>query len=267
MLHRVPRRAGLRLGLLAAAQVAALLLWWQLGWACGLAALLLVHGAVLWGTFAPTSQLLAPALVRLPDARGQVWLTIDDGPSDDTLPILDLLDRAGAKATFFLVGERAARRPQLVREIVRRGHGIGNHSASHPAAAFWRLGPARMAREIGEGQRLLASASGRAPVWFRSVVGHTNPFVAPALQRHGLARVAWSARGYDGAARCNPDAVLRRIERGLRPGAIVLLHEGEPHGHNVQIVGRVLARLGELGYAAVLPEDAFTPATPPPASC
>lgn len=254
MLHRVPRRSGLRLGLLAASQVAVVALWWALGWRWGLPALLLTHALVLWATFAPASRLLAPALVRLPGPARRVWLTIDDGPSADTLPILDLLDAAGAQATFFLVGARAAAQPALVREIARRGHGIGNHSASHPATAFWRLGPARMAREIAQGQAQLAAITGRAPVWFRSVVGHTNPFVAPALQRHGLTRVAWSARGYDGAAHCDPDAVLARLERGLRPGAIVLLHEGAPHGHNVAIIGRLLARLQALGYAAAVPD-------------
>ncbi len=250
--HHVPRRPQLRLGLLGLSQVAVIALWWLAGWKLGLSALLLTHGAVLWSTFHPRSQLFCPALVRLPGDAPRVWLTIDDGPSDDTLPILDLLDAHGAKASFFVVGERARARPELVREIVRRGHGIGNHSDSHPQAAFWRLGPATLEAEIAANQRTLADVAGAAPRWFRSVVGHTNPFIAPVLARHGLTRVAWSARGFDGVS-CTPEQVLARIEPDLKPGAIVLLHEGAAHGHNVEILRRVLASLEHRGLKAELP--------------
>jgi peptidoglycan/xylan/chitin deacetylase (PgdA/CDA1 family) len=232
--------------------VAALALWWLVGWPLGLAVLLFTHGAVLWSTFHPRSQLFCTALVRLPGAQPRVWLTIDDGPSDDTRPMLDLLDAHGAKATFFVVGERARARPELVREIVRRGHGLGNHSDSHPQAAFWRLGPVTLEREIAANQRSLAELAGAPPRWFRSVVGHTNPFIAPVLARHGLTRVAWSARGFDGV-RCTPDRVLARIVPDLKPGAIVLLHEGAAHGHNVEILRRVLTGLEARGLSATLP--------------
>lgn len=267
--HRVPRRPGLRLGLLAASQGLVALLWWQAGWAWGLGALVLTHAAVLWSTLAPGSQLFCPALTRLSGVGRQVWLTIDDGPSDDTLAILDVLDRFGARATFFVVGQRARARPQLVREIVRRGHGLGNHSDSHPERAFWRLGPRRLEREIAANQRTLAELGGQAPRWFRAVVGHANPFVALSLRRHGLVRVAWSARGFDGV-RCDPEQVLARIERGLAPGAIVLLHEGAAHGHNVRILERLLQRLHAQGYGTCLPPAPapFTPdAAPRSASC
>src|SRR3546814_7752591 len=91
----------------------------------------------------------------------RVWLTFDDGPSDDTPALLDLLDAHGAKATFFLVGERAAARPGLVRGIVARGHGLGNHSHGHPQAWFWALGPARMRREIMQCQEVLRATPDR----------------------------------------------------------------------------------------------------------
>ena len=75
-------------------------------------------------TLRPQSRVLSPVLSRLPTDERVVWLTIDDGPSDDTRAMLDLLDAHGARATFFLVGARAQARPELVAEIVRRGHGI-----------------------------------------------------------------------------------------------------------------------------------------------
>lgn len=236
----------------------------------------LSHLPFLWGVLRPQSRLYSPVLTRLPTTDHMVWLTIDDGPSDDTLALLELLDAHDARATFFLVGERAQARPQLVREIVRRGHGLGNHSATHPQAWFWALSPRRMGAEIARTQTLLREIAGSAPRWFRAVVGMANPFVSAPLRAHGLARVAWSARGFDAVA-SDPARVVARIERALAPGAIVLLHEGARHGRNVEIMALLLQRLDALGYRCVLPEaleassDVGTPAklsaSPPPASC
>jgi len=168
--------------------------------------------------------------------------------------VLDLLDAHAAKATFFVVGERAQSHPELVREMVRRGHAIGNHSATHPSAWFWALGPRRMDQEITRTQAILQDITGLAPRWFRAVVGFANPFVSAPLKRHGLTRVAWTARGFD-AVIADPHKVLASIERQLRPGAIVLLHEGAAHGRNVETLGLVLQRLQALGYRSVLPEE------------
>lgn len=250
--HRPPRRPHAWAWAFAGSQLVVAFVWWRLGWQFGVPAMLLSHLPFVWGTFVPDSALFSPVLARLPDAGPVVWLTIDDGPSDDTLEILELLDAAGAKATFFVVGERAAARPHLVREIVERGHDIGNHSATHPQAWFWALSPRRMREEIGRTQQLVEGITGTRPRWFRAVVGMANPFVAAALRDHGLARVAWSARGYD-ALETDPARALARIEKQLRPGAIVLLHEGVRHGRNGELVALLLDRLRTLGYSAVLP--------------
>lgn len=238
---------------LAATQAAAAASWWQFGAAVGLPAFAASHAPLWWGTFAPGSRLFSPVLRRLPTRERVVWLTIDDGPSRDTPALLDLLDRHRAGATFFVVGERAQAQPRLVREIVERGHGIGHHSHSHPAGRFWRLTPAQLRREIDEAQQVLTALTGQAPRWFRAVVGHANPFLAAHLKRHGLARVAWSARGFD-AVVGDPRRAVGRIERQLAPGAIVLAHEGSPHGRNLEILERLLQRLDALGYRTVLPE-------------
>ncbi|WP_309914142.1 polysaccharide deacetylase family protein [Xanthomonas sp. 1678] len=251
-LHRIPRHPYRWLAWALASQALVAWLWWGWGWRIGLPALLTSHAAFVLPVFLPRAWLYAPVLSRLPGSAPQVWLTIDDGPSDDTAALLDLLDRHQAKATFFLVGARAAARPQLVREILRRGHGIGNHSHTHPQAWFWALGPRRMAREIGQAQQALSAIAGTAPRWYRSVVGMTNPFVAAPLRAHGLTRVAWSARGFDGV-KCDPGATVARIVRDLTPGAIVLLHEGAAHGHNLAIVEGVLQAMHERGYRSVLP--------------
>ncbi|WP_305804207.1 polysaccharide deacetylase family protein [Stenotrophomonas sp. YIM B06876] len=251
-LHRIPARPWRWLAWLALSQALVALLWWQLGWKTGVPLMLASHVLFVLPVFLPNSRFYAPVLSRLPHGDDRVWLTIDDGPSDDTRPMLDLLERYDACATFFVVGERAAARPELVREVLQRGHSLGNHSHSHPQARFWALGPAQLAREIGQCQHALAQITGAAPRWYRSVVGMTNPFVAAVLQRHGLTRVGWSARGFDGVD-CQPQAVVERIAADLAPGAIVLLHEGAAHGHNLVILEAVLQQLQTRGLRAQAP--------------
>jgi peptidoglycan/xylan/chitin deacetylase (PgdA/CDA1 family) len=248
MLHRVPRRPHAWLWLALALHLGVIVAWWSWGWVPGLACLFAVHMLFLWGTMRPQSRLFGPVLSRLPITHKAVWLTVDDGPSHETGALLDLLDRHGARATFFLVADRA-----VAREILRRGHGIGNHSRSHPQAWFWALGPRRMAAEIGQSQAILRELTGQAPRWFRAVVGMANPFVSASLKKNGLARVAWSARGFDGV-RGEPGKVVSRIVARLQPGAIVLLHEGAPHGNNLAIIEGVLEAMRERDYTAILPE-------------
>ena len=271
-LHRM--RDGLRpwLGWLVLSQLLVVAAWLAMGWAWGLPLMLASHAVFLVPVFLPNSRFYAPVLSRWPGAPGNaVWLTIDDGPGPDTLAVLDLLDRHDARATFFLVGQRAIAQPALVREILRRGHDLGNHSHSHPQTRFWRLGPVAMAAEIEQCQHALATIAGQPPRWYRSVVGMTNPFVAPVLRRLALTRVGWSARGYDGVD-CTAPQVLARLLPGLRPGAIVLLHEGAAHGHNLAIIEGVLAALAARGLQARLPQAptgavSLAGVRPPAASC
>src|SRR6478609_5349408 len=105
------------------------------------------------------SPVLGENWVRLPQAavaRSEVALTIDDGPQPDVTPaVLDLLDAAGARATFFCIAEQARRHPELAREIVRRGHSLQNHSRQH-RHNFSLLGPRGFAREIESAQAVFA---------------------------------------------------------------------------------------------------------------
>ncbi|HSX59271.1 MAG TPA: polysaccharide deacetylase family protein [Tahibacter sp.] len=251
-MQRVPRHPWAWAWLFAAAQIGGVLVGWRFGWAWGVPLILGTQALLFWATLWPQSRLLSPVLVRLPATARTVWLTIDDGPSDDTTAMLDLLDRFDAKACFFVVGERAAARPHLVAEILRRGHEIGNHSATHPEKWFWALPPRAMRAQIADAQRTLAALAGQPPRWFRAVVGMSNPFVAAALKPLALTRVAWCARGFD-AREADPARVVARIARGLAPGAIVLLHEGAPHGRSVAVVEAVLQHLAAQGYRCELP--------------
>ena len=234
--------------------------------AAGLAALGVMavsHGALLAGTLRPNNQWFGPVVTGFVPTGGEVWLTIDDGPDPhDTPRLLDLLDAAGAKATFFVRGDRARAHPELIEEIARRGHGLGNHTFSHPQATFWALGPWRLRREIGACSEVLRGITGRAPRLFRAPVGMVNPFVPAAVAAAGLRLVGWSARGFDGVVRHARDAegVAGRIAADLRPGGIALLHEGRRDATgdalNVRPLERLLAVLAQRDWRAVVPQEA-----------
>lgn len=195
-------------------------------WAAGAIATnhALLAGTGLW----PRSTWLGPNLNRLPEAarqRGEIALTIDDGPDPDVTPrVLDLLDQAGAKASFFCIGRRALEHPALCRQIVARGHRVENHGHAH-SHAFSLFGPARMGRDIARAQAALSDITGQAPRFFRATAGLRNPFLDPVLHRLGLRLASWSRRAYD-TRTGDPATVLRRISRNWEAGDIVLLHDG-----------------------------------------
>ena len=185
---------------------------------------LLVTAAGLW----PRSRWLGANMTRLPEParrRKEVALTIDDGPDPAVTPgVLEQLDAAGAKATFFCIAERAARHPELVREILRRGHSIGNHTHRHPTL-FSLWGPGAIDREVKAAQQAFATTCGTAPMFFRAPAGLRNLFLEPVLRRHGLRLVSWTRRGYDTRQR-DPAVILARLTRKLAAGDILLLHDG-----------------------------------------
>ena len=197
-------------------------------WPWVLAALACNHAVLTAVGLWPRSTALGENLVRLPGdaiARREVALTIDDGPDPELTPVvLDLLDVAGARATFFCIAQRARRHPELVREIVRRGHSVQNHSHAH-SHRFSLLGPRGFAREIEAAQSVLSDIAGEAPRFFRAPAGLRNPFLAPVLHRLGLTLASWTRRGFDTRER-DPQRVLQRLTRGLAAGDILLLHDG-----------------------------------------
>jgi len=204
----------------------AVLLPGGLAWA--VAGLVLNHLVLTTATLTPRSALLGRNITRLPDsaaARGEVAITIDDGPEPGVTPaVLDLLDAAGQRATFFCIAERAAAHPELAREIVARGHEVQNHTARHPHT-FSLMGPARYAAELGRAQQMLQQITGRRPTCFRAPAGFRNLFLAPVLARLDLQLVSWTRRGFD-TREADPARVSQRLLRGLRGGDILLLHDG-----------------------------------------
>jgi len=185
---------------------------------------LVLAGSGLW----PRSSLLGPNWTSLPAdaaARGEVAVTIDDGPEPAVTPrVLDLLDEHQAKATFFCIGERVGRYRELAHEIVQRGHSIENHSERH-LGYFSTLGPRRMADEIQRAQDSISAITGVVPMFFRAPAGLRNPFLDPVLNRLALRLASWTRRGFDTLNR-EADKVLGILTRGVRGGDILLLHDG-----------------------------------------
>ena len=195
---------------------------WALGAVIANHALLTLLG--LW----PRSHWLGPNWTRLPaaaTARNEIALTIDDGPDPIVTPqVLDMLDRYATQATFFCIGEKAARHPDLCREIVRRGHAVENHSQHH-RHHFSLMSRSGITRELQAAHDTLTTITGQRPLFFRAPAGLRNLFLDPVLARLGLQLVSWSARGFDTRI-SDAERVKNKLLHGLRAGAILLLHDG-----------------------------------------
>lgn len=226
----------LRLSLVVLLHAAAIAIGVKFGWPWGLASGAGIAAVLCWSVLNPCCQWLGPVLTA---AKGEILITIDDGPDPhDTPLLLDLLDRHQVKAIFFMIGEKVRAHPELARDVVRRGHEIGNHTLTHPAGSFWCAGPWRTQREIVVCQQVIEEVTGRKPRWFRAPVGHRNLFTHPVAGSLGLQVMAWNRRGYDAVAK-DAEKVLTRILPGLARGDIALLHESTPIA--VEVLGKVLA--------------------------
>lgn len=197
-------------------------------WPWALGAIAANHLAITAAGLWPRSRWLGANITRLPDAaaaRGEIAITIDDGPDPEVTPaVLDLLDVHATKASFFCIASAAARHPALCREIVRRGHSVQNHSDRH-SHGFSLLGPKAMRAEIASAQVRLSDITGTPPRFFRAPAGLRNPFLAPVLQALDLRLVSWTRRGFDTQAR-TAETVLKRLVHRLAGGDILLLHDG-----------------------------------------
>lgn len=213
----------------------------------GLLLLFVVHMLTLVATLVPNCQWWGPVQTRVSGDR--VWLTIDDGPDpEDTPAILEILSSYGATATFFVIGEKASRWPELIEAMREAGHGVENHTLTHPQYSFWRADRQRVIKEISGAQAAIREVLGTEPTLFRAPAGMRNLFVHPLLDRLGLRLVGWSARGRDGVS-TDRDEIVRRLEAGIRPGAILLMHEGKLDSEGgsliVDTLPRVLAAIRE----------------------
>ena len=214
----------------------------QWRWAVG--AVLANHALLAVAGLLPRCHWLGPNWTQLPAAaaaRNEIALTIDDGPDPMVTPqVLEILDRYAARATFFCIGEKAARYPDLCREIVRRGHAVENHSQHH-RHYFALMGCSGFMRELQAAQNTLTTITGQRSMFFRAPAGLRNPFLDPVLARLGLQLASWSVRGFDTRI-SNVERVTNKLLRGLQAGAIMLLHDGNAArtSHGVPVILEVL---------------------------
>lgn len=196
-----------------------------------------VLGFLLWYACSwPRSQVLGPALIRGPAEGKQIALTFDDGPlPPDTGQVLDVLQSRNVRATFFVCGKDVEQHPDIVRRIHSGGHAIGNHTWSHSYLYF--MGRARIAEEIDRTQKAVHQATGYTPRLFRPPYGGRWFGLYPVLRERGMHLVQWSISGDDW--KLEADAIVSGVCDGLRPGSIILLHDGrqKPGGYLQGLVG------------------------------
>ncbi|HET6229956.1 MAG TPA: polysaccharide deacetylase family protein [Longimicrobiaceae bacterium] len=212
----------------------------------------LAAGAVVHGALHRNSPLFGAALGRLPGGGRRVALTFDDGPNPEATPrILDVLAEEGVRATFFVLGRHAERWPHLVRRVADEGHQIGNHGWHH--LKLHRKPPAFVRRDLEMGTRAVGDAAGVRPRHFRAPHGFRSPWVTPIARSLGQRTVGWSLGVWD-SARPGADEIVRRTMDGVRPGSIVLLHDGDgrdPAGDRMQTaeaLPHIIRGLVDHGY-------------------
>lgn len=214
-------------------------------------AVLAVSGFLFWASYSIRSCVYVKAYCKGAIREKVVALTFDDGPDPASTPkVLDILREHNIKALFFVIGERAERHPDLIERIVGEGHAIGNHSYSHTGSF-----PMKSARAmIGEMERtdaVIENITGFTPDLFRPPFGVTNPIVGKAVRQRGYKVVGWNIRSLDTTGRSD-EKVMGRIKKGLRPGAVILLHDDRERAP--RLLGRILDLLAMENYSTQRPD-------------
>ncbi|MCC7176096.1 MAG: polysaccharide deacetylase family protein [Bryobacterales bacterium] len=203
-----------------------------------------------WAVRGRSSAVFAPSVWRGVRDRRAIALTFDDGPSESTSALLDLLDEARAPATFFLCGVNVRRLPEVAREIARRGHELGNHSDTHDR--FYLRTPGFIRHQIVEAQATIAGVTGVRPALLRVPYGARWFGLRQVQSELGLLGVMWTALGRDW--KLPAEAVFHRLARAARNGAIFCLHDGRERcadpdiTSTLEAVRRLIPALRGQGY-------------------
>jgi len=213
-------------------------------------------GALLaWAVRGRSAPFFGPSVWRGSRERRALALTFDDGPSESTPSILEILERYGVSATFFQIGMNVERLPAVARSVHQAGHEIGNHTYSHPFLCDPRSGFRQgqfIERELRLAQETIGRHAGACPNWFRAPYGVRWFGLGKALDRLRLTGVMWSVIGYDWKRPAG--AVVNRVAGRVSPGAIVCLHDGRElrakpdTGATVEAVRRLVPLLLDQGY-------------------
>jgi peptidoglycan/xylan/chitin deacetylase (PgdA/CDA1 family) len=181
------------------------------------------------GVLFPGLEMYAPIVSRAPAGRRRVALTFDDGPHPvTTRRILAALAATRHRATFFVLGTKARRHPDVLREIHAAGHTLGVHGDRHDRWHSFRM-PWSVRDELVRAAQAIEDATGVRPRFFRPPLGHTSLSTVPGVRAAGLIIVGWSIRSLDGLRRQTPQGVVQRVAGRLTDGDIVLLHDASEH--------------------------------------
>lgn len=207
----------------------------------------------VWGVILSRFSMFADVVTMGPDNARGVALTFDDGPDPASTPqVLDMLDEAGAKATFFVIGHKAKEHPDLIEQIAERGHALGIHSYAHPRL-FSFYSPRRVRDDLERAIEVVHQITGIRPTLFRAPIGHISPTMAKVVGELELSVVGWSVRGVDGWSGAKADAVVDKITRKLEDGAIVMLHDASERGDFIPASLEALPRILETAKKRQLP--------------
>lgn len=203
-----------------------------------------------WAVRGRSSAVFGPSVWRGDPGQRVIALTFDDGPSEATPRLLDILAEHRAPATFFQCGANVERLPRVARAVREAGHEIGNHSHTHPYFHFKTA--AFMEAELARAQQAIAAATGFEPRLMRAPYGVRWPGIGRAQRRLDLLGVMWSVIGYDW--RLAAERIANRVTRKAVNGAIVCLHDGRalqpnpPAGETLEAVRRLLPVLRARGF-------------------
>jgi peptidoglycan/xylan/chitin deacetylase (PgdA/CDA1 family) len=207
-------------------------------------------GVLAYAVRTPSCSLLAPSVHRGPGARPTIALTFDDGPSESTAELLEILASHRAPATFFQIGANVRRLPEVAREVLAAGHEIGNHTDTHPRLTL--KSPGFIDRELARAQETIEQTTGQRPRYFRAPYGARWFGLRQAQQRLSLSGVMWSSIALDW--KWPAPRVVSRLIDGAAPGAILCLHDGRVLQHRpdvgvtLQAVRELLPKLMEQGF-------------------
>lgn len=164
-------------------------------------------------------------------ADDNIYLTFDDGPNPEiTLQLLDLFAELNIKATFFMIGQKAEQHPEIVMQLMQNGHTIGNHSYSH-TRLLW-LSKEKVKYELRKTDQVLQNITGQKPVWFRPPYGQFGPQLLNVLKSSGHKMALWSASARDYAINSSVYTIQTRLEKAMRPGKVIVLHDGHRRSLN-----------------------------------
>lgn len=181
----------------------------------------------------------------------KIALTFDDGPSEFTLEVLELLKKHNAKATFFCIGKNIEKHPEVLQKVIDEGHLVGNHSYSHSKFFDFYTEPT-IRQELQKTDALLEKFTSKKINFFRPPYGVTTPSIGRALKSTGHKTIGWNIRSLDGGT-TNVELILNRIIKRVSPGGIVLLHD--TGSHSVLVLEQFLQFLQQNNYEVVSIEE------------